>query len=68
MYEEKCLRGYDNTQDIHALAQRALQLCSLMITKFDTIRHKYWEYVAENFSMQIKEIPNLNVETERVSV
>lgn len=56
MYEEKCLRGYDQQEDIDALAQKVLLLCNLMLTKFDVIRQKYWEYVAANFKIKYGKI------------
>lgn len=56
MYEEKCLRGYDQQEDIDALAQKVLLLCNLMQTKFDVIRQKYWEYVVANFKIKFGKI------------
>lgn len=67
MYEEKCLKCYDNTEDVLNLAQKVEQLCKLMITEFDTIRHKYWEYVAAHFRIQFNEILH-NKQNEATSV
>lgn len=62
LYEEKYLRSLtcsrtttndqqpDNEQN---LFDKVLQLCQLMETQHDTIRQKYWHYVADSFKLKV---------------
>lgn len=66
MYEEICMRGqFDGIDDssvsaddvaagddLNVLSKKVLELCEMQQQKVDTIRHKYWEYVAGNFKVQ----------------
>lgn len=60
MYEEVCMRGqFDAAADddnLDELSKKTLELCTLQQEKADTIRQKYWEYVANNFKVQFNKL------------
>lgn len=65
LYEEKCLRltrqdvvDAEREAEMQRLSAKMLQLCADMQNKHDTIRQKYWEYVAFNFRMLMERSAN----------
>ena len=60
LYEEKSLEETNTTEQAEALAKKAMQLCILLMTKYDVIRQKYWEYVSENIKMKFQNSQNTN--------
>ena len=74
LYEEQCLKenttgddeADENIIDKNELKIKILELCECMATNYDTIRKKYWEYVAEHFIKKynkLKSIDNDNTTT-----
>lgn len=53
MYEEKCIRGDTDLDNIEELSTKVFDYCKLMATNIDKIREKYWDYVAGNFKIQM---------------
>lgn len=53
MYEEKCVRGDSDVDNIEELSAKVLEYCKLMASDVDKIREKYWDYVAGNFKIQM---------------
>lgn len=76
MYEEKCIRGNSDEDNIEELSKRVSDYCKLMATDVDKIREKYWEYVAGNFRIQMdrlndkssKKVPVVGSEEEPFQV
>lgn len=46
--------GEDPEAEVQRISAKLLQLCADMQNKHDTIRQKYWEYVAFNFRVQLE--------------
>ncbi|XP_037025203.1 protein farnesyltransferase/geranylgeranyltransferase type-1 subunit alpha [Bradysia coprophila] len=53
LYEEKCIRGNTDEDNVEELSKKVFDYCKMMATDVDKIREKYWEYVAGNFKIQM---------------
>lgn len=61
LHEERCMRAKDGVSDLdrtelQRMAERVTKLCNAMQNQHDTIREKYWEYVAFNFRVQFERV------------
>lgn len=62
MYMEKCLTN-SVEDDLNKLSKKSLDLCGSMGTKYDTIRCKYWKYVADTFQKKMSRADRQSVES-----
>lgn len=65
-YQEKYLRN-DENESVDVLPQKINDLCIGLITKHDTIRSRYWQYVLNKFNKDLEVRRKLPLGTESTS-
>lgn len=54
LYKDQCLQQ-SNVAESDMLSRKVFNLCNDMSKKYDIVRRKYWQYIAEQFKVKLSE-------------